>query len=513
MHLRASFLLTAATIVLNAAWAEAPQFDRVFGSHMVLPHGKNVPVSGTAAPNAEVSVTFGSTTLKTRTDSKGKWTVTLPPMRPSASGRTLTAAQNGDSSKLDDVLVGEVWLASGQSNMLFRLNQTNTAREDIAGSADEQLRLLNNVPQAHTNNAPYSDKDFDSVTTDKFYKGQWQASTPSTSGPMSAVAYYFGKKLRENLNMPVGIIHSSLGGSEIAAWIPQAVIGTDNKFRTLRGNDWLDSPLISDWVRGRAKRNISSRLNQGTPNHPYKPAFLYESGIAWITELPVTGVIWYQGESDAEIIDNKQNGMQLKTMISSWRKAFRNPEMPFVMIQLPRINDPSKIRAGWPEFREMQDAVAKTVPHVYSVNTIDLGSTDSNVHPPFKRPVGDRAAATALNKVYGKKIPCEGPSFKAFKPSGSNLLIQLENARDLTTTDGKEPAQFEVAGTDGTYHPATAKILNKKGNTAVIQLTSPDVKSPKQARYCWNRFVTPNLVNGDQLPARPFRTDTPAADQ
>lgn len=201
--------------------------------------------------------------------------------------------------------------------------------------------------------------------------------------------------------------------------------------------------------------------------------------------------------------------MLLKTMISSWRKAFRNPEMPFVMIQLPRINDPSKIRAGWPEFREMQDAVAKTVPKVYSVNTIDLGSTNSDVHPPFKRPVGERAGNTALNKVYGKKIPCEGPALKAFKPSGSNILVQLDQAAGLTTTDGKEPAQFEIAGTDGTYHPAAAEIINRKGNTAVIRLSSPEVKSPKHARYCWNRFVTPNLVNGNQLPARPFRTDEP----
>ena len=163
-------------------------------------------------------------------------------MPPCGTGQTLAAVQNGDSAKLEDVLVGEVWLASGQSNMLFRLNQTTTAKEDIAASGDDQLRLLNNVPQAHTNNAPYSGKDFDAVTTDNFYKGQWAASSPATSGPMTAVGYYFGKKLREGLGIPVGIIHSSLGGSEIAAWIPRQVINANNSFRTLRGNHWLDSP-------------------------------------------------------------------------------------------------------------------------------------------------------------------------------------------------------------------------------------------------------------------------------
>ena len=155
MRLHTSCILAAA-IALHAAWADTPRFDRVFGSHMVLPHGKNIPVSGTAAPNREITVTFGNTALKTKTDSKGKWSVTLPPMPPCATGQTLAAVQNGDSAKLEDVLVGEVWLASGQSNMLFRLNQTTTAKEDIAASGDDQLRLLNNVPQAHTNNAPYS---------------------------------------------------------------------------------------------------------------------------------------------------------------------------------------------------------------------------------------------------------------------------------------------------------------------------------------------------------------------
>lgn len=508
MNFHHIYILTV-ILTINTAFATAPQFDRIFGSHMVLPHGKNVPISGRAEPNKEVIVTIGNTILKTKADSKGAWTITLPPMRPNAHGVTLTASQNGDSVNLDDILIGEVWLASGQSNMLFRLNQTSTAKEDIAASEDEQLRLFNNVPQAHTANVPYSDKEFNAVTKDNFYKGQWAVSTPSTSGPMSAVGYYFGKKLREGLGIPIGIIHSSLGGSEIAAWIPQQIINSNPNFSTLRGNRWLDSPLISSWVKGRAQKNISPRLKQGSPNHPYKPAFLYESGITWMTSLPITGVIWYQGESDAEIINNEQNGMQLKTMITSWRKAFHNPEMPFVMIQLPRINDPSKIRVGWPEFREMQDTVAKTIPHVYSVNTIDLGSTNSDVHPPFKRPVGERAGNTALNKVYGKKVPCEGPTLMAFKPSGTTLMIQMKHATGLTTTNGEQPSQFEIAGTDGVYHPAIAEIINQKGNIAVIRLSSSKVKSPKHARYCWNHFVSPNLINEDQLPARPFRTDSP----
>lgn len=501
-------IIIATVLSLGAAWAEAPRFDRVFGSHMVLPHGKNIPIAGTADPNKEVAVTFGSATLKAKTDSRGRWTTTLPPQKPNATGQTLTAAQNGEETKLEDVLVGEVWLASGQSNMLFRLNQSSTGGQDIPQAADPELRILNHVPQAHTNGTAYTDKDFDALTPEKFYAGSWAVSSPATAAPTSAVAYYFAKNLREGLKMPVGIIHTSLGGSEMAAWLPQAVIDSNSKLHTLRGNNWLDSPLIAPWARGRAKQNISPRLSKGTPQHPYKPAFLYETGIAWMTGFPINGVIWYQGETDAEIINNETNAMQLDLLINSWRKAFGNAALPFLMVQLPHINDSSKLRAGWPEFREMQDYVAKNLPGVYCINTIDLGASNSNVHPSDKKPVGERLANTALNKVYGQKIACDFPTLKAFKAQGNKILIQIANGKGLTTKDGQPPTHFEIAGTDGVYHQAEASIVSDKDN-AVIQLISPDVKTPKHARYCWTPFATPNLVNGNGLPAKPFRTDSP----
>ncbi len=498
--------IIATALALHCAWAAAPKFDRVYGSHMVLPHSVKVPITGTADPGESITIKFGSTSITTKSNADGKWKVVLPPMKPSATGRNLSASQNGETTRLEDILVGELWVASGQSNMLFRMNETNTQKEDIPKATNSKIRFLNNRPQSHTNNAHYSDKDFANVTTSNFYKGEWQVCSPSTVPTMSAVGYYFGEELCKNLNIPVGIIHSSLGGSEIVAWFPKEVVDNDEKFSSLRGNHWLQSHLISDWVKGRAKKNITPRLNSGTPDHPYKPTFLYEAGISWTTQLPISGVLWYQGESDAEIIDNKQNSMLLETMINSWKKAYNNPKLPFVMIQLPRINDGSKLRAGWPEFREMQDDVAKYLTNVYCVNTIDLGSTNSNVHPPFKRPVGERAAATALNKIYKKKIACDGPALKDCKPKGNKLLIQLTNAKGLTTTDKKAPTEFEIAGADGKFYPATAKIEKVNGQTAIISLTSEQVKAPTQGRYCWKYFVTPNLINSDKLPARPFRT-------
>ena len=405
---------------------------------------------------------------------RDSWSAEIPTTE-AGGPYTIEITSGTEQHTLQNVLLGEVWICAGQSNMSMPVRGFES--QPIAGSLEAIVSSPCYPIRMYTADRTVSEhKEFN-------VKGRWMEAGVATTGAFSAVGFFFARTLCQALNVPVGMINLSWGGSTAQAWSSQELL--------------MQFP------------EIDTTMNMQSKSPQRIPSALHNAMFHPVTGYGVRGVIWYQGESDAEIIDNAQNSMLLKTMISSWRKAFRNPEMPFVMIQLPRINDPSKIRAGWPEFREMQDAVAKTVPKVYSVNTIDLGSTNSDVHPPFKRPVGERAGNTALNKVYGKKIPCEGPALKAFKPSGSNILVQLDQAAGLTTTDGKEPAQFEIAGTDGTYHPAAAEIINRKGNTAVIRLSSPEVKSPKHARYCWNRFVTPNLVNGNQLPARPFRTDEP----
>lgn len=494
--------VTVLATCMTTAWAAAPQFDRVFDSHMVLPHGKPLTISGTADGKDKVSVTFAGKTQTATPDAKGQWSVKFPALEPNSKGQTLTATQKGETTTLDDILIGEVWLASGQSNMLFRLNQCAEGKEDIANSANEQLRLLNSVPQVHTNAQAYNDDNFSKLTPEGFYTGTWAVSSPSSSGPCSAVAYYFGQGLQKGLDMPVGIIHSSLGGSEMVAWLPPTVINGKSEYSSCRGNNWLDSKIISDWVRGRAKQNIGSKLSSGEPNHPYKPAFLYESGIEWVTKLPISGILWYQGESDAEINDSKQNSMQLGDLIDSWRQAFGDPNLPFVQIQLPRINDKGAIRAYWPEFREVQAYQSKAKPNVLTINTIDLGSTDSNVHPNHKTQVGERAANATLAKVYGKDVPAPGPGFKQAKVKGKEVFVSFTSNK-LKTSDGEAPKHFEVAGADGEFHPADAKIAPK----GYIVVSSSDVTAPKYVRYCWATFVEPNLVDEEGLPAEAFRTD------
>lgn len=480
----------------------AVEFDRVFGSHMVLQQNQPIVFSGKAEPNVPVTVEFSGKSVVAKPDRDGMWTVTFPAQPANAKGQSVKADQKESTASLEDVLIGEVWVASGQSNMLWRLNQTPSGKKEIPASSNDQLRIFHNTPQVHVGSAPYTDKDFEKLTPEKFYQGSWQISSPASSAPCSAVAYYFAKDLQKTLGIPVGIIHSSLGGSEMAAWIPKSEITANPAFASLKGNRWLESKYLSGWVRERARQNLARRANSGEPEHPYKPGFLYETGMEWVTKLPVAGVIWYQGEADVGSSDSTLSIELMNRLIKTWQQAFKQKELPFMMVQLPRINDNAPLRAYWPEFREAQLIVARSLPGTEVVNTIDLGSENSDVHPPEKMEVAKRMANLVANRIYKKPIEADFPEMKKWIAKGDKIHLSLDHADGLKTTDGQEPACFEVAGSDGKYHAANAAI----GKNGLVTLSSPEVTSPRSARYCWATFVKPNLVNKNDLPLFPFRT-------
>ncbi len=497
-------LLITSLGIASLAMAEIT-VDQAYDSHMVLPQGKKVPITGTSTEKTPLTISFDGQSVQAKPDAKGKWIAYLAPMKANSKGQTLTIKQGNDTKSLEDILVGEVWLASGQSNMMWRLNQTPSGKQNIPQAGNDQLRILNKVAQVHTAGSAYKDTDLEKLTPEKFYTGTWAVSSPQSAAPTSAVAYYTAKNLQEALKVPVGIIHCSLGGSEMAAWFPSETINSQASLKSLRGNDWLKSDLLSPWVKLRSNQNIGQYVKKGKPMHPFKPGFLFDSGIKQFTNLPISGVIWYQGESDAESRDNKQLMMLLNTLVSSWEKEFKNPQLPFVMVQLPRINDKAAIRACWPEFREAQQQIADQKNNVYCVNTIDLGSTNSDVHPPEKLEVGKRLSNTILSNVYKKKAPHAGPSLKNMKIKGNKVYLQFDHAKGLSTTDDSSPKLFEIAGGDGEYKPAQATIQKPD----IIILESDEVKTPKHVRYAWATFVEPNLVNGENLPANQFRSDAP----
>ena len=470
--------------------------DPIYQSYMVLQQGVEVPISGASTSSGDVTVSFGDQKVTAKVKNK-KWQAVLAPMPASSEGRSLTITQGKDEIALSDVLVGEVWFASGQSNMLFRLDET----PDKAALSHPEIpafRYYHAEPQVLPSNKPYTPEQINQLKTKDMYRGAWAVSGGAGSTTrMSAVGWYFGRKLQATLGVPVGVIHTSLGGSEMAAWMPNAVL--KKKYKECLTPRWMDSKCkyVPAWARSRGEWNIGK--TEPSAPHPFKPGYLFETGVTPWLRFPVAGVIWYQGETDAEEKDQKRNTDLLTDMITGWRKEFGRPELPFLMVQLPRLNDKSPLRAYWPEFREVQQRVSESLPQVFFTATIDLGSTNADVHPKRKLEVGERLAALAAARVYGKELPFSGPAYKASALKDGKVEVSFDYAEGLKTLDGKEPVGFELSADGKSYSPATAEL---QGDT--ILLSSPAVKSPKYVRYAWATFLAPNLVNAAKLPAVPF---------
>lgn len=481
-------------VMCGASLQAAVEFDAIYGDGMVLQRGREIEVRGsTDTPGEAVTVSFNG--QKVKAAMKGnRWVAKLKPMEANATGQELVASQKSGSAAVQNVVVGEVWLASGQSNMLWRLNQTPGNKETIAKSDNVNFRFYHSEPQVHTSPPRYDANLLKRVQEKRMYEGGWAVSSPATSPRMSAVGYYFGQVLQRELNVPVGVIHVSLGGSNMLAWIPRSVVRRE--YPGCQGSDWVKSKYASAWVRGRAQQNVGPGGDFSL--HPYAPSYLYETGVEKWEGFPVAGTIWYQGESDAEILDNEQNKKLLKDVITSWRDKLGNPDMAFLQVQLPRINDKAPLRAYWPEFRQVQAEVADELPGVGCVVTLDLGSTNSDVHPPRKVEVGERLAATALKEVYDRDVAAYGPEVAGFKVKGNKVEVRFKHAEGLKTTNGAAPVGFELAGSNRQYAPATAELAGDK-----VILTADEIKSPRYMRYGWAVFLNPNLVNEADLPAAP----------
>lgn len=486
--------------LLCAAAHAALTVEPIYAAHMVLQRGVNVPVCGTADSDAPVTLCFAGQQVQAQPQ-KGKWEAVLAPMAACAAGRPLTVTQGSETLVLDDICVGEVWLASGQSNMLWRLNRTGdkAALEATAVSAD--FRFFHSEPAVDPAGGRFTPELRERLQRGEMYTGTWTADTPQSRARMSAVGYWFGSKLQKYLGVPVGVIHCSVGGSEMLSWLP-ADAPLRAAYKTAR---WQDNPALGPWVKGQIRENIGEAAGP----HPYMPHYLFENGIRRWTHFPVAGVIWYQGEADSDIADNAQNVYLLRTLITAWRKGFGRKDLPFLMVQLPRINNTARWPL-WPQYRQVQQDAALNMKGVECCVTIDLGSTDRNIHPPKKEEVGRRLAALAANRVYGKAdIPAEGPTVQRrekdraviTRRSGREISVSFAHAEGLHTTDGQPPAGFEISADGKTFTPAQARA---EKNTVILR--AEGVSAPRHVRYAWSTFVQPNLVNKDGLPAAPFNS-------
>lgn len=382
---------------IPAAWAVAggAEFAPVFGDGMVLPHDRPIPVWGRGEVGEAVKVSFGAQQVAARCGVDGSWKVVLKAEAAAAVGRKLVLVGSHKTTELKDVLVGEVWMCSGQSNMDFPLGKAIGGKEEAAKAGNFSSIRLCSMTGVRTDHVVYQKSDCDRLKTEEFFHGRWEVATPASASAISAVGWWVARLVYESRGMPVGVIENAVGGSGAEAWLPIEVLRRRVEYQPLMGSLWLEHPKISGWARGRARRNLGSDI---TGNHPFKPGFLFESGVRPWVDFPFDGVLWYQGETNAEVADDGWNERMITDLIDGWRSVLGVKDLPFYMVQLPRIGGRDPLRAHWPEFRQVQARAAASRSGVHLVVTQDLGWDSPDVHQPDKLPIAKRIAASILEQ-------------------------------------------------------------------------------------------------------------------
>ncbi len=498
MSLRTILLLA---LVPSVSLSSQVTLPKVFSNHMVIERNLPVHVWGMAAPGEDVSASFRGETRTTKAGSLGRWSLYLSPGE--AGGpfeltvKGTAAAPGGsaseDSVTLGDILVGDIWVASGQSNMEFTMKQAVTADQDLPNAGNPRIRLLTINRKAIE--APQDDADTEG----------WTASTPETAKDFSAVAWYFAREIEQRENVPVGVIDSTWGGTPAEAWTRMAALGEDASL----------APLFTSWGKmteaesdgqlkiQMRKRQAEEAKAQGKPAPPspwvpdldsWGPGMLYNGMIAPLTGLGIRGVIWYQGESNAGQGSAGLYRRIFSTMIEDWRRQWGVGDFPFLFVQI--ANYKAGAESDWPTLRDQQ---LKTLAlrNTGMAVTIDIGNPD-NIHPTDKVDVGLRLARAARVLSYGEAIEDSGPIFRQAVPEGSSMRAWFDHAKGLTAKGGAVSG-VEVAGADGKFFPAEARI---DGTSLVASSTA--VGEPVWIRYGWADSPECNLFNGDGLPASPF---------
>jgi len=467
------------------------QLSEIYSDNMVLQHGQSLPLHGIANAGTKITVTIGKQQLNTTADSNGKWQVSLAPL---AAKETYTLQITAGKEKriFKNVVAGEVWLCSGQSNMEFEMFQASTGERDIPQAENPNIRLFDMEARWRTDNAnAWELSALDSINVLQYYKpAQWEVCTPKTIRAFSAVAYYFGRTLQKDLNMPIGLICNAVGGSPTESWIDRHTL--EYEFPRIL-NNWRENDFIMDWVRQRAGENIAKATDK-LQRHPYEPAYLFEAGILPLAQYPIKGVIWYQGESNAH---NKEAHSKLfPLLVKSWRTEFGNSQLPFYYVQLSSINRPS-----WGWFRESQRRLMKVVPHSGMAVSYDYGHP-TDVHPKNKQPIGERLAQWALGDTYGKKVLPSGPLFRSATFNGKAATVAFDYAQGMHSADGKTLRGFELSNGNGIFYPATAEVIGEE-----VKVTSEEVSNPQAVRYGFSPVTDGNLVNEANLPASTFTSE------
>ena len=489
MKLLYTVALFALALTANAEVA----LPKVFSSHMVLQRDMPIHVWGSAAPGEQVTVDLHGATNTATTDNLGRWSLRLPAQ--SAGGPYALTIHGTNTVQLDDILIGDLWIASGQSNMEMPLAGfpgsavVKDADKEIAAANYPQIRLL----LVEKDISDYPLEDVKTVTG-------WSLCTPETAKNFSAVAYFFARALQQKEHVPIGLVDTTWGGTPAEAWTSLDALGADAALMPVfsaraekmdRETTEQRADIADKQAKAEGKPGIHGREWHPNPDS-WRPAALYNAMIAPFTPLPIRGVIWYQGETNSSLNRAPLYSRLFPAMIQDWRNQWRQGSFPFLFAQISAFDSPEE---NWGLLRDAQRRTLHLVDTGMAV-TLDIGS-EHNVHPSDKQTVGQRLSLLARNIAYGENLVASGPLFRLAYPDHGAMHVWFNNATGLKAEGAVQG--FEVAGADGKFVPATAKI---EGDTIIA--TSPTISDPQYVRYAWPNFPPNNLFNGAGLPTSTF---------
>lgn len=493
-HLSKTLLWLCALGLSFAASVRADvKLPAVISDGMVLQQGIDVPLWGWADEGETVTVEF-QTQKVTATAKDGRWLLRLQPLK--AGGPYALTISGKNKVEFKNVLVGEVWVCSGQSNMAWRLNQTDNAEAEIAAAKYPQIRLFN-IPRAEPN-APAQD-----------VKGAWKECAPETAATFSAVGYFFGRDLHKARNVPIGLINNAVGGSPAESWMRGEVLKSDTEYNQFFAT--YDKQMERyEIASAKYKEQAAQAKAEGKelpatvrpPAKPWLPAGLYNGLIAPLIPYGIKGAIWYQGEANATRA--YQYRRLFPDMIRNWRADWGQGDFPFLFVQLAAFgpNGPKLGESDWAELREAQTLTLTSSPKTGMALAIDVG-TINDIHPRNKQPVGARLALAGRVVAYGEKLVYSGPQYDSMKVKGNRVELNFKHTGGGLEARGGALKGFLIAGEDKVWREATAEIKGKR-----VIVTSAEVANPVAVRYAWAKYPECNLYNKEGLPAVSFRTDT-----
>ena len=475
--------------------------SHIFGSGALFQADSELSLNGVCSGNADVSLKVFAPagdvylTAKSTSDSHGAFRVTFRTPRASFGEYRLVLRCGDEERVMERVMFGEVWLATGQSNMELRVAECNTAERD--------LKLADLLTRVHLYNMEsgwplyaevWNEARMDSVDQGLFVlPAQWTRCSSEAARRFSAIGFHFAKILSDSLKCHVGIICNAVGGSTTEGWIDNGTL-REQVPEVMQG-DWLENRNIMAWARKRAKLNLQQAESKNR-RHPFEPTYLYDAAIRPLTDYAIRGVLWYQGESNADLV--KTHERLFASLEKSWRTAWHNDALPFYFVQLSSLST----RPSWPAFRDSQRRLADSLSHTYMVVSSDVGDS-LDVHPRRKAVIGRRLAASVLHHSYGytQVEPCGPQPLRASSESAGQVRISFAHAQGLRMIGEPDPAHFEVCSLSGFYVPADE--LRIEGNDVV--LLSRRVPIPTQVRYAWKPYTRALLINAAGMPCSTFQ--------